>query len=112
MEDFIQASLMLNPPGQPYVFFFFQAEDGIRDYGQGIHQPARGAGAPRRTGGTPLFECAGCSDFGNLIVTNRTHILLWTDSSAAYLDAIKAAGLADRVVADTLPRKEKPSAEQ
>jgi phosphoglycerate dehydrogenase-like enzyme len=39
-------------------------------------------------------------------------VLLWTDSSAAYLDAIKAAGLADRVVADTLPRKEKPSAEQ
>jgi len=45
-------------------------------------------------------------------VTRRTHVLLWTDSSAAYLDAIKAAGLADRVVVDTLPRKEKPSAEQ
>ena len=40
------------------------------------------------------------------------HILLWTDSTAAYLDAIKAAGLADRVVIETLPRKDKPSAEQ
>jgi phosphoglycerate dehydrogenase-like enzyme len=45
-------------------------------------------------------------------VTDRTHVLLWTDSTAAYLDAIKAAGLADRVVVDTLPRKEKPSADQ
>ena len=39
-------------------------------------------------------------------------ILLWTDSTAAYLDAIKAAGLADRVAVDTAPRKERPSAEQ
>jgi phosphoglycerate dehydrogenase-like enzyme len=38
--------------------------------------------------------------------------LLWADSPAAYIDAIKAAGLADRVTIDTLPRKEKPSAEQ
>jgi phosphoglycerate dehydrogenase-like enzyme len=45
-------------------------------------------------------------------VTSRTHVLLWTDSTAAYLDAIKAAGLADRVVVDSLPRKEKPSSEQ
>jgi len=45
-------------------------------------------------------------------VTSRAHVLLWTDSTAAYLDAIKAAGLADRVVVDTLPRREKPSAEQ
>jgi len=45
-------------------------------------------------------------------VTHRTHVLLWTDSTAAYLDAIKAAGLADRVAVDTLPRKERPSAEQ
>lgn len=43
---------------------------------------------------------------------NRPHVLLWTDSTAAYLDAIKAAGLADRVVVDTLPRKAKPSADQ
>jgi phosphoglycerate dehydrogenase-like enzyme len=45
-------------------------------------------------------------------VTNRAHVLLWTDSTAAYLDAIKAAGLADRVAVDTLPRKDKPSADQ
>jgi phosphoglycerate dehydrogenase-like enzyme len=45
-------------------------------------------------------------------VTRSTHVLLWTDSTAAYLDAIRAAGLADRVAIDTLPRKEKPSAEQ
>ena len=45
-------------------------------------------------------------------MTARTHVLLWTDSSAAYLEAIKAAGLAERVVVDTLPRKEKPSADQ
>jgi phosphoglycerate dehydrogenase-like enzyme len=45
-------------------------------------------------------------------VTNRAHVLLWTDSTAAYLDAIKAAGLSDRVAIDTLPRKDKPSAEQ
>ena len=45
-------------------------------------------------------------------MNRRVSILLWTDSTAAYLDAIKAAGLADRVVVDTLPRKEKPSAEQ
>lgn len=40
------------------------------------------------------------------------HLLLWTDSPAACLEAISAAGLADRVVVDTLPRKEKPSPEQ
>jgi phosphoglycerate dehydrogenase-like enzyme len=45
-------------------------------------------------------------------VTNRAHVLLWTDSTAAYLDAIKAAGLSDRVAIDTLPRKERPSAHQ
>ena len=45
-------------------------------------------------------------------VTNRAHVLLWTDSSSAYLDAIKAAGLSDRVAIDTLPRKERPSADQ
>jgi phosphoglycerate dehydrogenase-like enzyme len=46
------------------------------------------------------------------LVTNRAHVLLWTDSTTAYLDAVKAAGLVDRVAIDTLPRKEKPSAEQ
>jgi phosphoglycerate dehydrogenase-like enzyme len=45
-------------------------------------------------------------------MTSRTHVLLWTDSSAAYLDAIKAAGLADRVVVESLPRREKLSAGQ
>jgi phosphoglycerate dehydrogenase-like enzyme len=45
-------------------------------------------------------------------LTRRVHVLLWTDSTAAYLDAIKAAGLAERVAIETLPRKEKPSAEQ
>jgi len=45
-------------------------------------------------------------------VTTRTHLLLWTDSTAAYVEAIESAGLADRVVVDTLPRKEKPSSDQ
>jgi len=45
-------------------------------------------------------------------VTRRSHVLLWTDSSAATVDAIKAAGLAERVAIDTLPRKAQPSAEQ
>ena len=48
----------------------------------------------------------------NVCVTSRTHILLWNDSTAAYLDAIREAGLADRVVVDTLPRKERPSGDQ
>ena len=45
-------------------------------------------------------------------MNRRISILLWTDSTAAYLDAIRAAGLADRVVVETLPRKEKLSADQ
>lgn len=45
-------------------------------------------------------------------MTDRAHILLWTDSAGAYLDAIRAAGLADQVAVDTLPRKEKPSPDQ
>ena len=45
-------------------------------------------------------------------MTNRAHVLLWTDNTTAYLDAIKAAGLADRVAIDSLPRKEKPSTDQ
>lgn len=40
---------------------------------------------------------------------SRTQVLLWTDSTAAYLEAIQAAGLMDRVVVDTLPRKQMPS---
>ncbi len=42
----------------------------------------------------------------------RIPILLWTDSTAAYLEAIEAAGLSSRVAVETLPRKEKPSPEQ
>jgi phosphoglycerate dehydrogenase-like enzyme len=45
-------------------------------------------------------------------MSRRTQVLLWTDSTAAYVDAIEAAGLAERVAIDTLPRKQKPSAEQ
>ena len=45
-------------------------------------------------------------------MTRCAHVLLWTDAGAAYLDAIEAAGLADRVRVDTLPRKDKPSADQ
>ena len=45
-------------------------------------------------------------------MTHRPHILLWTQSPAPYVDAIKAAGLADRVVLHTLPPNEKPSPEQ
>ncbi len=41
-----------------------------------------------------------------------TRILLWTDTPAAYLDAIAAAGLGPRVAVETLSRKEQPSAEQ
>lgn len=45
-------------------------------------------------------------------MADRTQILLWTDSTAAYTQAIEAAGLADRVAVDTLPRKERPSSAQ
>ncbi|HEY1288090.1 MAG TPA: D-2-hydroxyacid dehydrogenase [Burkholderiales bacterium] len=45
-------------------------------------------------------------------MTSRANVLLWTDSTAPYLEAIGAAGLADRVAVETLPRKEKPSADQ
>src|SRR4051812_44356621 len=43
---------------------------------------------------------------------DQVNVLLWTDSTAAYLDAIKAAGVDGRVNVQTLPRKEKPSAAQ
>ena len=45
-------------------------------------------------------------------MVSRTEILLWTDSPAAYLDAVAAAGLAHQVKIEALPRKEKPSASQ
>jgi phosphoglycerate dehydrogenase-like enzyme len=41
-----------------------------------------------------------------------TRILLWTDTPAAYLDAIAAAGLGGRVQVETLARRDQPSAEQ
>ena len=45
-------------------------------------------------------------------MTNRTHLLLWTDTPTAYIEAIAAAGLDARVAIDTLPRRDKPSADQ
>ena len=42
---------------------------------------------------------------------SRTAVLVWTDSSA-FVEAIEAAGLADRVAVDIVARKDKPSAEQ
>ena len=44
--------------------------------------------------------------------SNRAHVLLWTDNTSAYLEGIEAAGLADRVVVNSLARKDRPSAEQ
>lgn len=43
---------------------------------------------------------------------NAVRLLLWTDNTRPYTDAIAAAGLSDRVAIDTLGRKDKPSAEQ
>jgi phosphoglycerate dehydrogenase-like enzyme len=45
-------------------------------------------------------------------MTNRTRVLLWTDTPAAYADAIAAAGLSDRVAVETLARKDTPSTTQ
>ena len=45
-------------------------------------------------------------------MTRRANILLWTDATAAYVEAINAAGLAERVALDSLSRKAKPSEEQ
>jgi phosphoglycerate dehydrogenase-like enzyme len=42
----------------------------------------------------------------------RTHLLLWTDTPGPYLDAIAAAGLADRVAAEALARKDTPTQAQ
>ncbi len=61
---------------------------------------------------TPIRYRAGFTRDTEPFVTNRAHVLLWTDQTAAYLDAIKAAGLADRVAVETLSRKDKPSADQ
>ena len=45
-------------------------------------------------------------------MTNRPHLLLWTNNPGPYLDAMHAAGLDDRVQTETLPSKEKPSDDQ
>ena len=45
-------------------------------------------------------------------MSHRPHVLLWADSTAAYLEAIRTAGLAERVVVETLPRKAQLSPEQ
>jgi len=42
-------------------------------------------------------------------MSNRSHVLLWTDTPAAYIDAINAAGLADRVNVETIARATTPS---
>ena len=60
----------------------------------------------------PSLGGNGKAVLGSGMTTNRAHVLLWTDNTASYLDAIKAAGLADRVLVESLSRKDKPSAEQ
>ena len=45
-------------------------------------------------------------------MTARPQVLLWAQSPAPYVEAIKAAGLAERVVIHTLAPSAKPSAEQ
>ena len=46
------------------------------------------------------------------LVTDKTRVLLWTDTPEAYVAGIAAAGLSDRVRVDCLKRSESPSAEQ
>ena len=41
-----------------------------------------------------------------------THVLLWTDGPAPYIDAIAASGLAPRVNVATVARKDQPSEAQ
>ena len=45
-------------------------------------------------------------------MAGRAHVLLWTEPAGAYLEAIKAAGLTERVAVESVPRKERLSAEQ
>src|SRR5215510_14650061 len=45
-------------------------------------------------------------------MTKKPQLLLWAQSPAPYVEAIEAAGLADRVVIHTLAPSAKPSAEQ
>jgi phosphoglycerate dehydrogenase-like enzyme len=41
-----------------------------------------------------------------------TRVLLWTDTPGAYIDAIAAAGLTERVAVESLPRKDTPTQAQ
>ncbi len=43
---------------------------------------------------------------------NPTRVLLWTDAAAPYVQAITAAGLADRVAVEALARTDKPTQAQ
>lgn len=45
-------------------------------------------------------------------MANPTRVLLWTDAAAPYADAIVAAGLADRVAVEALPRRDTPTQAQ
>ena len=45
-------------------------------------------------------------------MATRPQVLLWAQSPAPYVEAIKAAGLAERVIIHTLAPSAKPSAEQ
>jgi len=45
-------------------------------------------------------------------MTRKPQLLLWTQSPAPYVEAIQAAGLADRVTVQTLAPAAKPSADQ
>jgi phosphoglycerate dehydrogenase-like enzyme len=43
---------------------------------------------------------------------NTPNLLFWTDTPGPYIDAIRQAGLSDRVTIDTLGRKDRPSDSQ
>ena len=45
-------------------------------------------------------------------MSEQTRLLLWTDTPGPYIDAIAAAGLAGRIAADTLARKDTPTQAQ
>ena len=45
-------------------------------------------------------------------MTNRTRILLWTDTPGPYIEAIAAAGLEPRVAVESLGRATQPSEAQ
>ena len=42
-------------------------------------------------------------------MSEQTRLLLWTVTPGPYIDAIAAAGLAGRIAADTLARKDTPT---